>query len=175
MKICKFKLQAQKRPACKSARRRLAVIARAELSPRRRNPLSGATAWHGFVLSSANCCLGGFSCGGLRFSCFGWPWDARLRARRKPPKAAGAQLGDVTQEEAAQLGWEVPRGAKVVKPRDGSPAAVAGLQPGDIAVTLDGMDIENAAGFDAGGIAAKAPGAARSCGCCAAARRRRSA
>ena len=59
----------------------------------------------------------------------------------------GAQLADVTQEEAAKLGWEAPRGAKVVKPVEGSPAAAAGLQPGDIAVTLDGMEIENMAGF----------------------------
>ncbi|MGO9806110.1 MAG: PDZ domain-containing protein, partial [Rhodomicrobium sp.] len=59
----------------------------------------------------------------------------------------GAQLADVTQGEAAKLGWEAPRGAKVVKPVEGSPAAAAGLQPGDIAVTLDGMEIENMAGF----------------------------
>jgi WD40 repeat protein len=71
----------------------------------------------------------------------------------------GAQLADVTQEEAAKLGWEAPRGAKVVKPVEGSPAAAAGLQPGDIVVTLDGQEIENAAGFDAA-IGGKGPGAA---------------
>ncbi len=56
----------------------------------------------------------------------------------------GAQFGDVTQEEAAKLGWEAPRGAKVVKPVEGSPAAAAGLQPGDIAVTLDGKQLVSA-------------------------------
>ena len=71
----------------------------------------------------------------------------------------GAQLADVTQEEAAKLGWEAPRGAKVVKPVEGSPAAAAGLQPGDIAVTLDGMEIENMAGFTAA-IGGKGPGTA---------------
>ncbi len=71
----------------------------------------------------------------------------------------GAQLGDVTQEEAAKLGWEAPRGAKVVKPVEGSPAAAAGLQPGDLAVMLDGVEIENAARFDAA-IGGKEPGAA---------------
>ncbi|MGO9171026.1 MAG: PDZ domain-containing protein [Rhodomicrobium sp.] len=71
----------------------------------------------------------------------------------------GAQLADVTQEEAAKLGWEAPRGARVVKPVEGSPAAAAGLQPGDIVVTLNGVEIENAAGFDAA-IGGKAPGAA---------------
>ncbi len=71
----------------------------------------------------------------------------------------GAQLADVTQEEAAKLGWEAPRGAKVVKPVEGSPAAAAGLQPEDIAVTLDGADVENMAGFRAA-IGGKGPGAA---------------
>ncbi|MGO9474468.1 MAG: PDZ domain-containing protein, partial [Rhodomicrobium sp.] len=71
----------------------------------------------------------------------------------------GTVSADVTQEEAAKLGWEAPRGAKVVKPVEGSPAAAAGLQPGDIVVTLDGMEIENAAGFVAA-IGGKAPGAA---------------
>ena len=71
----------------------------------------------------------------------------------------GAELADVTQEEAAKLGWETPRGAKVVKLADGSPAAAAGLQPGDIAVTLDGVEIENAAGFDRA-IGSKEAGAA---------------
>ena len=71
----------------------------------------------------------------------------------------GAELSDVTQEEAAKLGWEAPRGAKVVKPVEGSPAAAAGLRPGDIAVTLDGVDVENIAEFLAA-IGGKAPGTA---------------
>ncbi|MFZ0571244.1 MAG: hypothetical protein WAM63_12245, partial [Rhodomicrobium sp.] len=33
----------------------------------------------------------------------------------------GANVADVTQEEAVNLGWEAPRGAKVVKPVEGSP------------------------------------------------------
>ena len=71
----------------------------------------------------------------------------------------GAQLADVTQEEAAKLGWEAPRGAKVVKPVEGSPAAAAGLQPGDIVVAIDKLVIDNAADFD-GAIGGKGPGAA---------------
>ena len=71
----------------------------------------------------------------------------------------GVQLADVTQKEAARLGWEAPRGAKVVKPVEGSPAAAAGLQPRDVVVTLDGAEIENAAGFDTA-IGGKGPGAA---------------
>ncbi len=71
----------------------------------------------------------------------------------------GTVSADVTQEEAAKLGWEAPRGAKVVKPVEGSPAAAAGLQRGDVVVTLDGADVENMAGFDAA-IGSKGPGAA---------------
>jgi WD40 repeat protein len=55
----------------------------------------------------------------------------------------GAELKDLTKEEAEALGWEAPRGAKLVKPVAGSPADAAGLMPGDILVTLDGMEIES--------------------------------
>jgi WD40 repeat protein len=54
----------------------------------------------------------------------------------------GAEFRDLTKEEADALGWEGPRGAKVVKPVPGSPAEAAGLVPDDILVTLDGMEIE---------------------------------
>ena len=44
----------------------------------------------------------------------------------------GADIKDLTKEEAEALGWEEPRGAKVVKPVPGSPAEAAGLQPDDV-------------------------------------------
>ena len=43
-----------------------------------------------------------------------------------PKGYLGADLQDVTKDEAEKLGWETPRGAKVVKPRDGRPAATRG-------------------------------------------------
>ncbi|MGO9172794.1 MAG: caspase family protein [Rhodomicrobium sp.] len=55
----------------------------------------------------------------------------------------GAELKDLTKEEADALGWEGPRGAKLVKPLPGGPAEAAGLKPGDILVSLDGLEIEN--------------------------------
>ena len=59
----------------------------------------------------------------------------------------GADIKDLTKEEAEALGWEEPRGAKVVKAVPGSPAEAAGLQPDDVLVSLDGQEIDNVASF----------------------------
>jgi WD40 repeat protein len=55
----------------------------------------------------------------------------------------GVELKDPSKEEADKLGWEAPRGAKVVRPVPGSPAEAAGLLPDDVLVSLDGVEIEN--------------------------------
>ena len=44
----------------------------------------------------------------------------------------GINAQDVTREEADKLGWEGPRGVKVLRIYEGSPAAAAGLEPGDV-------------------------------------------
>jgi len=59
----------------------------------------------------------------------------------------GAELKDLTQAEADALGWEAPRGAKLVKPVPGGPAEAAGLAPDDILVSLDGVEIANVKAF----------------------------
>lgn len=51
-------------------------------------------------------------------------------------------MQDVTKEEAEKRGWETPRGAKVDLTTD-APAAATELQPGDVIVTLDGVEVEN--------------------------------
>jgi WD40 repeat protein len=55
----------------------------------------------------------------------------------------GIELKDITKEEAEVLGWESPRGVKVVKPHDGGPAASAGILPGDVILSVDGAEVEN--------------------------------
>ena len=70
----------------------------------------------------------------------------------------GATVQDLTKEEADALGWDEPRGAKVVKPIPGSPAEAAGLLPDDILILLDGMEIENFRSFIEA-LGRKAPGA----------------
>ncbi|NJM34773.1 MAG: PDZ domain-containing protein [Rhodomicrobium sp.] len=59
----------------------------------------------------------------------------------------GAEVQDLSKAEAETLGWEEPRGAKVVRIAPRSPAVGAGLQPRDIVVSLDGFEIENAQKF----------------------------
>jgi WD40 repeat protein len=59
----------------------------------------------------------------------------------------GVDLQDVTKEEADKLGWEAPRGIKVVRPREDGPAAAAGILPDDIITSLDGQDVESMQGF----------------------------
>jgi C-terminal processing protease CtpA/Prc len=56
----------------------------------------------------------------------------------------GVELQNVTKEEADRLGWEAPRSARVVQPREGSPGAVAGILAHDIITSIDGQDVENA-------------------------------
>ena len=64
----------------------------------------------------------------------------------------------MTKAEADALGWESPHGAKLVKLQAGEPAEKAGLLPDDILLSLDGMEIENKAGFIAA-VSGKALGA----------------
>jgi hypothetical protein len=59
-----------------------------------------------------------------------------------PPKGfLGIELKDITKEEADALGWEASRGIKVVKPNDA--AANAGILPGDLILSIDGVEVEN--------------------------------
>ena len=55
----------------------------------------------------------------------------------------GVQVQNVTEEIAAGLGLQAPKGALVAKVSPDSPAAAAGLQPSDVILTFDGQPIEN--------------------------------
>src|SRR5262249_21752540 len=59
----------------------------------------------------------------------------------------GVDAQNVTKEEADKLGWESPRGVKVVRTRVGSPAAAAGLEPGDVIETVDGVEVADGDGL----------------------------
>jgi tetratricopeptide (TPR) repeat protein len=68
---------------------------------------------------------------------------AAARSTRAEANFLGLRVTDLTKEEAAGLGWASPRGAKVVVAVSGGPAAMAGLLPDDIILSLDGRNIEN--------------------------------
>src|ERR1700681_882951 len=65
------------------------------------------------------------------------------QALAQEPAFLGARVGDISKEEAQKLGWDAPRGAKLVQAVPGGRAAAAGLQRGDIIVSIDGVDISN--------------------------------
>jgi tetratricopeptide (TPR) repeat protein len=76
--------------------------------------------------------------------------SAPVTAQHAPPPSTapetaflGVRVNDVTRDEAAKLGWASPKGAKLVAPVPGGPAAKAGLQPGDIILSMDGQEIAN--------------------------------
>lgn len=55
----------------------------------------------------------------------------------------GAEFEPVTRQIAEALGMSRPTGALVSNIVDGSPAAKAGLKPGDVILSLDGASIQN--------------------------------
>src|SRR5262249_33457420 len=56
----------------------------------------------------------------------------------------GVHTQDVTQELAASLHLASPEGALVAEVPRGTPAAQAGMRPGDVIVAIDGRAIQNA-------------------------------
>lgn len=57
----------------------------------------------------------------------------------------GVQMGDVDESLARSHGMEDSRGALVLSVLPGSPAELAGIQPGDIILTWDGKPLEDSA------------------------------
>jgi serine protease Do len=55
----------------------------------------------------------------------------------------GVQIQPVTEEVADSLGLKAAAGALVAEPQPGSPAAAAGLKPGDIITTIDGIEVKD--------------------------------
>jgi hypothetical protein len=62
----------------------------------------------------------------------------------------GVQVSNVTKAEADALGWESPHGVKLLKRVPGGPAEQAGLLPGDILLSIDGVEAEDSVAFVAG-------------------------
>ena len=60
----------------------------------------------------------------------------------------GAKLQAVTQDIAESLGLKRPSGALVANVLGGSPAARAGLKPGDVIVSIDGHEVDDPNAFD---------------------------
>ncbi|MEJ2378893.1 MAG: DegQ family serine endoprotease [Pseudolabrys sp.] len=59
----------------------------------------------------------------------------------------GAKLQDVTPDIADSLGMSRPTGALVTDVMDGSPAAEAGLKPGDLILSIGGQEVEDPNAF----------------------------
>jgi len=59
----------------------------------------------------------------------------------------GVHVQNVTEDVAASLGLQEPKGALVAKVSPDSPAAAAGIEPSDVIVKFDGQAIENMRGL----------------------------
>src|SRR5262249_6214909 len=82
-------------------------------------------------------------------------------AQQTPPRepgAMGVRLQDISKAEAEKLGLVNRSAVKVVTVNEGGPAARAGIQEGDVIVSLDGQAIENGQKFVAD-LTGKGPGA----------------
>lgn len=62
-------------------------------------------------------------------------------AYRRSGSFLGVGVTDVDPERARRLGLDEPKGAEVLQVEPGSPAAKAGLQPGDVLLTYNGENI----------------------------------
>lgn len=90
--------------------------------------------------------------GGFMGISFAIPMDVaitiadQLRATGKVTRGRiGVQLQELTFELASSFGMKEPRGALVAGVQQGGPAHRAGIEPGDILVSLNGQPIENSA------------------------------
>ncbi len=59
--------------------------------------------------------------------------------------ALGIRLGDVSPDRAESLGLTKSRGALILDVTKGSPAERAGIKPGDIVISLNGVALDSAA------------------------------
>jgi serine protease Do len=75
-----------------------------------------------------------------------------VAAAPAPTGAAAAELGltvePLTDEKARALGYEGERGVLVSEIEDGSPAALAGIQPGDLITSLNHQPVDSVAAFN---------------------------
>ena len=53
----------------------------------------------------------------------------------------GINIQSVTDEIAENLGLDKPKGALIASVKDGGPAQIAGIQPGDVVLDFDGKDV----------------------------------
>ena len=59
----------------------------------------------------------------------------------------GVQVAQVTKADADALGWEDPHGVKVMKTVPGGPAEQAGLMPGDLILSIGGVEADDVQTF----------------------------
>jgi S1-C subfamily serine protease len=71
-----------------------------------------------------------------------------MSGERVPRPWLAAAIDSMSRDMAAELGFERPHGVVVNAVVDGGPVAAAGIQPGDLILEVDGMDISDPGAFD---------------------------
>jgi len=73
-----------------------------------------------------------------------WPIVEQLRDYGHPRRGwLGVNIQSVTDEIAESLGLDKPKGALIASVKDGGPAQVAGIQPGDVVLDFDGKEVSD--------------------------------
>jgi serine protease Do len=72
------------------------------------------------------------------------PTVEQLREFGRPRRGwLGINIQSVNDEIAESLGLDKPKGALIASVKEGGPAQVAGIQPGDVVLNFDGKDVED--------------------------------
>src|ERR1700740_1734093 len=83
----------------------------------------------------------------LSFFIFALVTTLAFEAAAQEPGFVGVEIRHLTKPEADKLGWEAPRGAGWVRPAEDGPAFTAGILPGDIIASMDGVEVPNGETF----------------------------
>ncbi len=72
-----------------------------------------------------------------------WAMEQLIHQGKVSRGAIGVNLQELSPQAAIDIKLDRPRGARVVAVRDHSPAATAGLVPGDVILQFNGIDVVN--------------------------------
>jgi S1-C subfamily serine protease len=74
--------------------------------------------------------------------------ESAMSGERVPRPWLAAAIDDMPRDMAAELGFDRPHGVVVKAVTEGGPVAAAGIQPGDLILLVDGLEVSDPGAFD---------------------------